>query len=292
MVRASTLLTGVQTGPLDILAQTLVAATAAFYLLGRRRVTRRGGRIAAGRTVAFLAGLLSIWVAVGSGLAGYDDTNVTVHIVQHLLLMMVAPPLLVLGRPLVMAAQAAGRANQVRLTRVLGSAAVRALGSPVLTWVLYMSSMAVMLADRPVYHFLIVHPLWHDASHVCLLAVGLLYWEPLLGGLTAGRRLSQPVRVMSVLANMPFEVLIGLWLRYQTAPLDPVSTVSDTQRGGEAFIVGATFVSTVWLVAIAWQWAALALREERRAAARPPSTQWTTPWWVEPAETNGAAGGP
>lgn len=292
MVRASSLLTGVQSGALGILAQACLAATAVLYLLCLRRLHIRGRRPPARRTVCFLAGLFALWVAVGSGLAGYDDTNVTAHVVQHLLLMMVAPPLLVLGRPVVVVLQAAGRSGQSRLARALASWPARVLTHPLLTWAVYLAAMALMLADRSVYQYLVQHPLTHDATHVAMLATGVLYWEPLLGGTARGRPVSQPVRVMSVLANMPFEVLIGLWLRYQVAPLGPSGTVADTQRAGEAFVVGATLLSTVWLGAIVWQWAAAALREEKRAASRTPAAEWTTPWWVEASEVNGVAGGP
>lgn len=291
-VQAPTLLTGVQTGALDLLAQALLAATAAFYLLCFRSLARRGRRIPWRRAAAFLAGLLLIWVAVGSDLAAYDDTNVTVHVVQHLLLMMAAPPLLALGRPLVVAMQASGRHRQAALARFLSSPPVRVLTHPVLTGVLYFGSMAVMLADRTVYGYLISHAPVHGASHAWLTLTGILYWEPLVGGVTSGRRLSHPARVLALLATMPFEVLIGLWLRYQTSPLAPTNTLADTQRAGEAFVVGATLVTTVWLVAVALQWGAAALREERRVAALPVADEWTAPWWVEATEANGVAGSP
>lgn len=285
------LLTGVETAPLDLAAQAALVAAGGLYLAARRRLARRGRPVPARRAVAFLAGLAAVWVAVGSDLARYDDTNVTVHVVQHLLLMMVAPPLLVLGRPVVIAMQAAGRGAQVRLAGILSSRPARWASSLVATWVVYFVSMWLMLADRGVYGYLIAHPLVHDASHAWLVAVGVLYWEPLLGAVSSGRRVSPPAKVIAVLATMPFEVLIGLWLRFQAAPLAPVNTVADTQRAGEAFVVGATLVSTVWLVAIVGQWAAAAIREERRAERLPPSAEWTTPWWVAPSEVNGASGG-
>lgn len=290
-VRTSTLLTGFQSGGLDLLAQALLVATAAFYLFCLRRLVRRGREIPWRRATAFLAGLLAVWIAVGSGLAAYDDTNVTVHVVQHLLLMMVAPPLLALGRPVVVVMQAGTRRRQVRLARVLSSRAARVLTHPAMTWSVYFASMVAMLADRPVYHYLINHPLVHDASHAWLILIGILYWEPLVGGATSGRRVSHPLRAIAVLASMPFEVVVGIWLRYQTTPLDPVNSVADTQRAGEAFVVGAALVSTAWLVTILVQWGGAALREDRRIAARPPSGEWTTPWWME-TKPNGVAESP
>ena len=279
-----------QTGPLDLSGQALMAAAAAWCLFSARRLHARGRRWPARRTAAFLGGLAVAWVAGGSRLAAYDDTSVTAHVVQHVLLMMVAPPLLVLGRPLVLASQAAGRRTQVRLARLAHGGLLRLATNPLVTWIVYLGSMAAMLANRTVYDYLVGHPLAHAAAHVWALTAGVLYWESLLGA-PAGR-LSYPLRVVSVLANMPFEVLVGLWLRYQLAPLDPAVTLADTQRAGEAFVVAATLVSTVWLVAIIWQWAGRAIREERRAAVAPRSGEWTTPWWVTSTDVSGSAGGP
>lgn len=292
MVQPSTLLTGVQTGALDLLAQAMLGVSAVLYLMALRRLAGRGRRISRGRTVAFMAGLVLLWVAVGSGLAAYDDTNVTVHVVQHLLLMMAAPPLLVVGQPLIVAMQATPRRIQAGMARTFASTPVRFLTHPAVAWTVYFGSMVAMLADRPVYHYLIHHQLVHDASHLLAVVAGLLYWEPLLGGATSGRRLSHPARIISMLANMPFEVLIGIWLRYQTTTLDPVSTLADTRRAGEAFIVGATLASTVWLAGVAVRWGMAARREDRRVALQPRTGEWSTPWWVEAAQASAAAEGP
>src|ERR1700689_1641991 len=51
------------------------------------------------RLAAFMGGLLSLWAAVGSPLAGMDHHLLTAHMVQHLLLMTVAAPLILLGAP-------------------------------------------------------------------------------------------------------------------------------------------------------------------------------------------------
>ncbi len=55
--------------------------------------------ISAWRLAAFFAGIVSVWIAIGSPLAAFDDVSLTVHMAQHLLLMTVAPPLILLGAP-------------------------------------------------------------------------------------------------------------------------------------------------------------------------------------------------
>ena len=57
------------------------------------------GLISLGRLAAFFSGIAFVWVAIGSPLNAFDDVSLTVHMVQHLLLMAVAPPLILLGAP-------------------------------------------------------------------------------------------------------------------------------------------------------------------------------------------------
>src|SRR5580658_5721996 len=57
------------------------------------------GLISGGRLAAFFAGIVCVWAAVGSPLAAFDDVSLTVHMVQHLLLMAIAPPLILLSAP-------------------------------------------------------------------------------------------------------------------------------------------------------------------------------------------------
>lgn len=267
-----------------VLVLVVLVAVVAGYAVGVGSLRRRGRRWPPWRLAAWCAGTGALWVALGSSaIAGRDDTNVAAHLLQHLLLMMVGPPMLVLGRPLVLLSQSASRRMQSRINRLLRSGAVAVVTSPWLTWPLYLGSMYVMITDRSVYDYLILHPVAHHASHLALLTVGCLYWQPLLDP-GVGRRPSDPARILAVMANMPFEVLVGLWVRFQGRPLGPGVTLAGTHRGGELFVVGATMTSTVWLAVIVVQAARTAWREEKRGRRRLATgdpTAWSVPWWVE-----------
>ena len=97
----------------------LVVVFAAAYVIGVRRLQARGRSWPATRTAAFLSGLVVVLVATDSGLAAYDRVLYSLHVVQHILLGMVAPLLLVLGAPITLALQAGSRASQRRILRVL-----------------------------------------------------------------------------------------------------------------------------------------------------------------------------
>src|ERR1700732_1734453 len=74
--------------------------TVAVYVRGWIRLhTTFPELFSAWRLAAFLAGIISIWIAIGSPLAAFDDVSLTVHMVQHLLLMAIAPPFILLGAP-------------------------------------------------------------------------------------------------------------------------------------------------------------------------------------------------
>src|SRR5580704_7663747 len=74
--------------------------TTFFYVLGWFRLRRVFPElIPSWRLVAYSAGIISLWTAVGSPLEAFDDISLSVHMVQHLLLMAVVPPLILLGAP-------------------------------------------------------------------------------------------------------------------------------------------------------------------------------------------------
>src|SRR5438270_555847 len=86
--------------PLGLTATLLILMI--LYLSGWSSLSRevlREKTIPISRMVAFLSGLLSVWIAVGSPLGLLDHRMLTAHMVQHLLLMAVAAPLLLLGAP-------------------------------------------------------------------------------------------------------------------------------------------------------------------------------------------------
>src|ERR1700758_397681 len=77
-----------------------LAVAAAVYSRGWLVLRRRGSaRVAAENLAAFLGGLIALWIALASPIEAFAGLLLSVHMVQHMLLMMVAPPLLLLGQP-------------------------------------------------------------------------------------------------------------------------------------------------------------------------------------------------
>ena len=130
----------------------------------------------------FIAGMVALWIAVGSPLATMDHSRLTFHMVQHLVLMTIAAPLLLLGEP-VIALQCAipnRFADQVvrpllRHLRWLG----RILSHPVSCW---LAGTGVVIAWHvpPVFELGMHSQLWHAVQHASFLAGGLLFWWPVI----------------------------------------------------------------------------------------------------------------
>jgi len=85
---------------LPVPATSALVLTALVYFCGWVRLRSALPNLIPGwRLAAFLSGVLSLWIAVGSPLEAYDDELLSIHMVQHLILMAVAPPLILLGAP-------------------------------------------------------------------------------------------------------------------------------------------------------------------------------------------------
>ncbi len=184
--------------------------TAILYLWATRRV-RRGWPLL--RSASFLAGLGSLLVALESGLDFYDDRLLSVHMIQHLVLLELAPVLLLGGRPVWLALMALPSSG--RRTLVGAMSWLRHYTHPV-ACLLVFSAVVAGTHVPAFYDATLRHPLLHDGEHVAYLLVGLLVWWPIVGGDPAPtRRLSGIVQLGYVIAAMlPMEA-IGAYLNRQ-----------------------------------------------------------------------------
>ena len=284
-IQLHTLLTGFRLGggqdwSSDV-ALVLQVTAVTLYLTGVYRLRRRGRRWPVGRTVAFLSGVIVLFVALVSGLAAYDDTNFSAHVVQHLLLMMAGPPLLAMGAPLTLALQALPRRGQSRLARVLHSRPVGVATAPLVAATLYYSSMWVDMQSS-FYPFSLRHPLAHDASHLVMFTLGCLFWWPVVGRDEMARRPHPAVRLAMIALGMPFESFLAIALMSVTSPVAPQHTLADTHNGGSIFWIGAMSVTAVAVLVAAAGWMRTDERDARRAdrtdSEPDPDDAWAAAW--------------
>jgi cytochrome c oxidase assembly factor CtaG len=290
------LLTGIQTGWLDLLAAGIEVAVVVAYLLGVRRLSRRGRRWPAWCTASFVAGIGAIWIAIGSGLAAYDELNVTMHVIQHLLLMAVAPPLIALGKPVTLTMQALRRRGQVLVVKVVHHPLVAAITFPVVAWIFYYGTMYVFFMT-PIYGYSVAHPLFHDFTHLWFLTAGLVYWPPIVGLDPTRWRLPHPARIGTLFLGMPFEAFLGIGVSEMPHAIAPINTVANTHAAGDTFWILSMALTGLCfgIVVIEWfrQLDRETAREDRRVEAASAENRAraeavglgelpagvTVPWW-------------
>jgi cytochrome c oxidase assembly factor CtaG len=260
----------VQTGGLDLLADAIEGLALGAYAAAIVVLRSRGRRWPWTSTGAFVAGIGALWIAVGSGVAAYDEVNVSLHVAQHVALMMVAAPLLAVGRPVTLVAQTARRPTQGRIVRLANGAFVGWLSHPIVITTLYYGTMAGYFLT-PVYGYSVFHPLFHDATHASFLAIGYLYWQPLVGGDPSRRRLSYPARILTLVVGGPVEALLGVALVVLPYRLSPANSVAQTNDAGRLFLILAMLVTGLWTGYVLASWLRRSVletkREDRRAAA-------------------------
>jgi len=165
------------------------------------------------RLAAFLAGIAFVWIAIGSPVEAFDDVSLTVHMTQHLLLMAIAPPLILLGAP------------ALPLLRGLPQSVARRMVGPFLRWN-FVKSLGHFLANPAVcwlaatlaligWHIPAVFELalrwnWlHELEHASFFGTGLLFWWPV-------------VQPWPSIARWP-RWSIPLYLFFATLPCDALS---------------------------------------------------------------------
>jgi putative membrane protein len=245
------------------------AAIAALYLACIRRASRWPAR----RTLSFLAGIGGVLVALQSGLDGYDDELLSVHMAQHMLLLLVAPLLLLGGRPLLLALRSLPPARRGVMARVLVRARPLTAAWPALA----AFGAVVIITHLPsFYGATLRHPLLHDLEHAVYLGAGLVMWSPLLDGDPVPRhRLNGVAKLVYLIVAMMPMALVGAYLNRHATLFYPsygpparalgVSAVNDQgQAGAIMWVAGAVIMTAVGL------WAAMAamVAEERRLRAR------------------------
>jgi putative copper resistance protein D len=220
-----------------------------------RTLPSAGQRWPAGRTAAFLGALAVLAVTLQSSVDAYGQELFWLHMIEHLLLIMAVPVLVILGQPIRLACTGADR------TATTVSAALRTRLASFLTFpVIGLVCYAVVLVGTHLFGYMpamMTHPWLHPLEIVLYLVSGYLYFLPLLAHEPIKRELSYPLRVFLLLMGMTADTVVGVMLM-MTAHADPYgdrtwgpSVLSDMHTGGGIMWVigdGLMFAVTVLVV--------------------------------------------
>lgn len=170
-------------GPIWAAAALLL--TAAVYVRGFLKIRKtRLALFPDWRCYSFLGGLAVLWFAIASPLNVLNGALLIVHMTQHMILMMVVPPLLLLGYPAVpllrglprdLLRDGLGPFFRMVWLRKLGRFATH----PVFAW-LVMNIAFISWHIPASFELAVHHPGWHEAEHLTFLFTNLLFWFPVV----------------------------------------------------------------------------------------------------------------
>ena len=167
------------------IVSSALALSAIVYVRGWARIRRtRQAQFSVGRLAAFLCGVVVLFVAVASPLDTFSESLLFMHMAQHYVLMSVAPPLIVLGAPVVPMLRGLprwmirGLLRPLFVTRALPFAG-RLLTRPRVAW-LAMNATYIGWHIPRAYEFALASENWHNFEHACFFLTNVMFWWPII----------------------------------------------------------------------------------------------------------------
>ncbi|MER6012501.1 cytochrome c oxidase assembly protein [Streptomyces bluensis] len=251
-----------------------------LYGWGVVRLVRRGDTWPLGRTVAFVFGVLLVLLMMCTRLNDYGMVMFSVHMVQHMVISMLAPILLLLGAPITLALRALPVAGKGRkgprevLLMLLHSRYLRIVTHPAFTIPLFVASLYA-LYFTPLFDFLMGSRPGHIAMMVHFLAVGLVFFWPIMGVDPGPHRPGYLMRMLELFAGMPFHAFFGIALMMASEPMvqtyaNPpaslgIDALADQNAAGGIAWAFSEIPSVLVLIALLFQWYGSEQRQARRA---------------------------
>lgn len=193
----------------------LAVVGAGWYVWAALRVRRRGDSWPLGRIVSWVAGCAALVYATSGGPAVYGQVHFSTHMLQHMTLMMVVPPLLVLGGPVLLALRTlpvrgdGGRGIREWMLILVHSRYLRVLSTPAVAAVLFAGSLVVFYYTGWFEWAMFAHQ-GHIFMTVHFLATGYLFFWVLIGIDPGPNRPTHLMRLLVLLATLAFHAFFGL----------------------------------------------------------------------------------
>ncbi len=260
----------------------VLGAALLYWLGGRRTPTRRGD---GWRTAAFVGGLLAVVAALDSPVDDFADELFWVHMVQHVLLIGLAAPLLALARPWARMWRGLPLSFRRDTAREVAGPrwrparrAVTLLGGAVVSWLLF--NLNFWAWHLPVlYDAALRMELVHALEHLSFFATALLFWTRVVPAPPWRSPLSEPGKLIYLGSTLVAGWILAIVLAVASAPLysayadqasrpGQISALTDQQLAAGVMWVPGSIPFVIAIVAIAYRW--LEPREERQRARPHP----------------------
>jgi cytochrome c oxidase assembly factor CtaG len=256
------------------LVSLLLLVSAALYIYGVVRLRQRGHHWPPGRTIAFvLGGIGSIAAVTVTGIGAYDDTLLSIHMVQHMVLSMVGPIFLALGAPVTLALRTMRKHPRKVLLDFLHSRVIRVLTFPLVSFGIFIANPFILYFTK-LYPLTLQHEWLHEVIHVHFIVTGCLFFWPLLGLDPLPNRWPYPARALLMVLSVPFHTVLGLTIMqsktliagsyYPDLHLAWSNPWNDQVVAGGILWAGGELVSVTMLGILIIQWIRQSEREAKR----------------------------
>ncbi|HTY97858.1 MAG TPA: cytochrome c oxidase assembly protein [Solirubrobacteraceae bacterium] len=240
-----------------------VVPAAVLYALGSRP---KAGRPSALEAAAFYTGLLSLVIAVDSPIDSYADQLLWIHMLQHIILLTVAPPLILLGRPWPTMWRALPRRPRASFAREVARSPARAVAKPLAAWILFNGAIIVWHIPSA-YDLTERNGLVHACEHAMFFFFGLLFWARVIDNGPLRPRLQWPARIAYIVGAMIVGWVLAIvfvveqhpiYQHYADLPSRPggISALTDQQLAGGMMWVGGSVSFTIALLVCLYKWVA------------------------------------
>jgi putative membrane protein/putative copper resistance protein D len=251
-----------------------------LYGWGVVRLARRGDKWSAGRAVSFVIGVLTVMLVMCTRLNDYGMVMFSVHMVQHMVISMLSPILILLGAPITLALRAlpvartrGNKGPRELLLMLLHSRFMRVITHPAFTIPLFIASLYALYFS-PVFDFLMGSKTGHVAMMCHFLAVGLVFFWPIMGVDPGPHRPGYLLRMLELFAGMPFHAFFGIALMMASEPMvqtykNPpaslgIDALADQNAAGGIAWAFSEIPSVLVLLALLFQWYGSEQRQARR----------------------------
>lgn len=257
----------------------LLSAAAAYVLMWLRvRAAGRDRLFPGWRLASFLVGIGLVILTVFGPLAAYDRVFLFVHMIQHFILISIAPPLILLGSPMTLLLVAAGARRRERwIYPVTHARWFELFTNPVVGLGLF-AAVPILWYITPLFELSLENDVVHYAGYGVFLFAGIHYWWPVVGGNPTRWNLPHPVRLFYLFALVPIHAFLGslfyepsrmLYEQFAQQPrLWGPAPLLDQQIGGAIMFLVGEALGLIATIAAAAAWARADEREAKRQDAR------------------------
>lgn len=247
---------------LDATALVVIVLAAAWYLtcVGLAGVRHPEQKWPWVRTLLFFLGLAVVGYATNGAIAVFDQALFTAHMVGHLALVMLAPALLVAGRPLRLAILASKPGTAARISAIATGRVVALITAPPVALVSYL--VVIVGSHLTGLMNVIMRNDWvGQVEHLVYLLVGIQFFVLVVGDEPIRWRLSTPAKWLLLAISMAVDTFTGIVLIQGTGAVDmvptpgvPVNPLSDTQSGGAIMWVGGDGLMAAVMIVLVLSW--------------------------------------